>query len=90
MILKTIPFNRYEDEKFKRGLYEVYILHSIIREQNNKYGYVYQDAFVIESGIDKDSNDKCLVIIGDNCNATMNELLLYRKMTQTAWSEKQF
>lgn len=31
MILKTIPFNRYEDEKFKRGLYEVYILNSIIR-----------------------------------------------------------
>jgi hypothetical protein len=32
MILKTIPFNRYEDEKFKRGLYEVYMLHNNIRE----------------------------------------------------------
>jgi|JI8StandDraft_1071087.scaffolds.fasta_scaffold1019736_1 hypothetical protein len=31
MILKTIPFNRYEDEKFKRGLYEVYMLHNNLR-----------------------------------------------------------
>lgn len=61
-----------------------------MREENNKYGFVYQDAFVIESGVDKDVNDKCLVIIGDSCNATLYELITYRKMTQTGWSEKQF
>lgn len=90
MILKTIPFNRYEDEKFKRGLYEVYMLHNNIREENNRYGYNYQDAFIIQSGVDKDINDKCLVIIGDHCNATLFDLITYRKMTQTAWSQKQF
>ena len=30
--LKLIPFNRYEDEKFKRGLYEVAMLHAALVE----------------------------------------------------------
>ena len=66
------------------------MLHAALVEENNKYGFVYQDAFVIESGIDKDLNDKCLVIIGDNVNATLNEIILFKKMAQIHWSEKQF
>ena len=45
---------------------------------------------MIESGIDKDMNDKCLVIVGDNVNATLNEIILFKKMAQIHWSEKQF
>ena len=48
------------------------MLHAALYEENNQYGFVYQDAFVVESGIDKDSNDKCLVIVGDAVNATLN------------------
>lgn len=66
------------------------MLHSNLREENNRYGFNYQDAYVIESGVDKDVNDKCLVIVGDFCSATLHELITYRKMTQAAWTEKQF
>lgn len=62
------------------------MLHAALYEENNQYGFVYQDAFVVESGIDKDSNDKCLVIIGDNANATLNEIILFKKMSQVPWS----
>lgn len=48
------------------------MLHKTLHEENNRYGFVYQDAFVVESGIDKDSNDKCLVLIGDYMSATLN------------------
>ena len=47
VMLKLTPFNRYEDEKFKRGLYEIAMVHANLREQNNRFGFVYQDAFVI-------------------------------------------
>ena len=61
------------------------MLHSILYEENNRYGYVYQDAYIVESGIDKDSNDKCLIIVGDLCNATLHELITYRKMNKQSW-----
>jgi len=48
------------------------MLQKNLKEENNLFGYSYQDAFVIESGIDKDLNDKCLVIVGDFCNASLN------------------
>lgn len=66
------------------------MLHAILKEENNRFGYVYQDAYVVESGIDKDSNDKCLIIVGDTCNATLHELITYRKMTKQTWSERHF
>ena len=62
------------------------MLHAALYEENNQYGFVYQDAFVVESGIDKDSNDKCLVIVGDTVNATLNEIILFKKMSQVPWS----
>lgn len=62
------------------------MLHNNIFTENNRFGFVYQDAFVVESGVDKDTNDKCLIIIGDTCNATLHELISYRKMSQTAWT----
>lgn len=32
VIVKLIPFNKYEDEKFKKGLYEVAMLHCNLRQ----------------------------------------------------------
>lgn len=66
------------------------MLQTNLREENNRFGFVYQEALVVESGVDKDSNDKCLIIIGDACNATLNEIIMYRKMSQNPWTEKQF
>ena len=40
------------------------MLQKALTEENNRYGYVYNEAFVIESGLDKDKNDKCLIILG--------------------------
>lgn len=65
MMVKLIPLNKYEEDIFKKGFYEVAILHKNVTEENNKFGFTYQDTFVIESGIDKDSNDKCLAILAD-------------------------
>ncbi len=48
------------------------MLQRLIKEENNRFIYGYRDAFVIESGIDKDQNDKCLVIVGDYCSASLN------------------
>ena len=64
MLFKVISFNRYEQQAFKRGIYEVSMLQKALTEENNRYGYVYNEAFVIESGLDKDKNDKCLIILG--------------------------
>jgi len=64
MIVKYISFNRYEEEKFKMALYEVFMMQKCLTEENNRYGYVYNDAFVVESGLEKDAQDKCLVIFG--------------------------
>jgi hypothetical protein len=35
-----------------------------LTEENNRYGYVYNEAFVVESGLEKDTQDKCLIIFG--------------------------
>ncbi len=40
------------------------MLQKTLTEENNKFGYVYADAFVVESALDKDKNDKALVLIG--------------------------
>ena len=90
ILIKSIPFNRYEEEAFKKGLYGVSMLHSIITEENNRYGYVFTDAFVVESGLDKDKNDKSLIILGDMTSATLYEIISYRKLTKMPWTENQF
>lgn len=48
------------------------MLQKLLREENNRFLYSYRDVFVIESGIDKDQNDKCLVLVGDYCSATLS------------------
>jgi hypothetical protein len=40
------------------------MLQKALTEENNRYGYVFTDAFVIESGLDKDKHDKSLILIG--------------------------
>ncbi len=45
---------------------------------------------MIESGIDKDQNDKCLVIVGDYCSATLSELIVWRKLSNVSWTENRF
>ncbi len=62
------------------------MLQRILKEENNRFVYSYRDAFVIESGIDKDQNDKCLVIIGDYCSASLNELITFRKLSNVSWT----
>ena len=64
MAVKYISFNHYEDERFKSALYEVTMMQKCLTEQNNRYGYVYNEAFVVESGLEKDTQDKCLIIFG--------------------------
>lgn len=31
LLLKTIPFNRFEEEKFKKGLYEIHMLQKVLK-----------------------------------------------------------
>lgn len=45
---------------------------------------------MIESGIDKDQQDKCLVIVGDSATCSLSELLTYRKMMHIPWTEHEF
>jgi len=47
LLVKSIPFDRYEEEEFKRGLYEVAMLQRILKEENNRFGYVFHEAFVV-------------------------------------------
>ena len=51
MIVKYVSFNRYEEEKFKIALYEINMMQKCLTEENNRFGYVYSDAFVVESGL---------------------------------------
>jgi len=62
------------------------MLQKTLKEENSRFGYGFRDAFVIESGIDKDQNDKCLVIVGDYCNATLAELITWRKLSNVSWT----
>lgn len=64
ILFKVISFNKYEQQAFKRGIYEVSVLQKLLVEENNRYGYAYNQAFIIQSGLDKDKNDKCLIILG--------------------------
>ena len=90
VMFKSIPFNRYEDDAFKRGLYQVAMLSRVITEENNRFGYVYADAFVVESGLDKDKDDKSLIIMGETASATLHEVINFRKLTKMPWTESQF
>jgi serine/threonine protein kinase len=89
-VLKAVPFTRYEEEAFKRGLYEVAMLQRMLTEENNRYGYVFTDAFVVESGMGKDKNDKSLILIGETSSASLYEIINFRKLTKMPWSESQF
>lgn len=66
------------------------MLQKMLREENNRFVFSYRDVFVIESGIDKDQNDKCLVLVGDYCNATLSELITFRKLSNVSWTENKF
>lgn len=90
MQVKYVTFNHYEDEKFKAALYEIAMMQKFITEENNRYGYVYSEAFVVESGLDKDTHDKCLIILGENASASLAEIINYRKMGKNPWTESQY
>ena len=90
MIVKYISFNRYEEEKFKIAMYEVHMMQKCLTEENNKYGYVYSDAFAVESGLEKDTQDKCLVIFGQNATASLYQCIQYRKMGKNPWTQAQY
>ena len=53
VLIKAIAFSRYEEEAFKKGLYEVAMLRKSLREENNRFAYNYYEAFIVESGVDK-------------------------------------
>ena len=61
-----------------------------LTEENNRYGYVYSDAFIVESGLEKDHQDKCLVIFGEAASASLSEIISYRKMGKCPWTESQY
>lgn len=62
------------------------MLQRSLKEENSRFGYGFRDAYIIESGTDKDHNDKCLVILGDCCNATLGELITFKKVSQISWT----
>jgi hypothetical protein len=66
------------------------MLQKNLKEENCRFAWGFKEAFVVESGVDKDSNDKCLVIIGDNATATLAEIIAFRKMMQITWTENSF
>lgn len=66
------------------------MLQRLLKEENNQFVYGYRDAFVIESGIDKDHNDKCLVLVGDYCSASLGEMIAFRKLSNMSWTENRF
>jgi hypothetical protein len=53
------------------ALYEINMMQKILSEENNRFGYVYSDAFVVESGLEKDAQDKCLIVFGEAANASL-------------------
>ena len=61
-----------------------------LTEENNRYGYVYNEAFVVESGLDKDAQDKCLIVFGETAIASLYECIQYRKMGKNPWTEAQY
>lgn len=42
---------------------------------------------IIESGIDKDNNDKCAFMIGEQSLATLHEIVIFRKHSNWQWTE---
>ena len=45
---------------------------------------------IIESGIDKENNDKCAFMIGDQSLATLHEIVTFRKHSNWQWTEGEF
>lgn len=62
------------------------MLQNNLKQQNSRFAYIFKEGFVVESGVDKDTNDKCLVIIGEKATATLAEIILFRKMMQITWT----
>ena len=45
---------------------------------------------MIESGIDKEANDKCCVVVAEHGMATLHEIVTYRKQANWNWTESEF
>jgi hypothetical protein len=61
-IYKIVSFNRYEEESFKKIVYEIYMHKKVSALKCNNIHTLY-DEYVIESAIDKEANDKCCVVV---------------------------
>ncbi len=44
----------------------------------------------MESGLERDTQDKCLIIFGENASASLAEIINYRKMGKNPWTESQY
>lgn len=88
-LYKIVSFCRYEEEAFKRIVYELFMHKKVSQLKCPQLHQLFEE-YVIESGIDKEANDKCCVTVAEHGMATLHEIVTYRKQANWNWTESEF
>jgi hypothetical protein len=81
--LQVIPFDQYDDYKFKDALYTTYV-HQEVSSTNYPNLVKLLDVYIIDPGRSK---QKYLIYIMDLCEANLSEIINFRKGTNWHWTE---